>query len=106
MYHLRRAEDHVKMFNLEYMYFLWHTLLMNQEADVHRHPPAGRVARRRVQVRGALLAAARHVLTTRGYHKTTLTEILRGSDVAAGTFYLHFRDKDDLFTALAGVRFP
>jgi len=48
----------------------------------------------------ALLAAARQVLTTRGYREATITDIVQLADVAAGTFYLHFRDKDDLFTAL------
>jgi AcrR family transcriptional regulator len=47
----------------------------------------------------ALLAAAREVLITRGYREATIAEIVQLADVAVGTFYLHFRDKDDLFTA-------
>lgn len=60
-----------------------------------------RVARRRARVRADLLAAARQVFTTRGYPDTTISEIIQTADVAMGTFYLHFRDKEDVFLALA-----
>lgn len=60
----------------------------------------GRVARRRARVRAALLDAARQALTTRGYREATIAEIVQLADIATGTFYLHFRDKDDLFTAV------
>lgn len=61
----------------------------------------GRVARRRARVRADLLAAARQVFTTRGYQDATITEIIQIADVAMGTFYLHFRDKEELLVALA-----
>jgi AcrR family transcriptional regulator len=64
------------------------------------YPEHSRVGRKRVRVRTALLAAARQVLTTRGYREATITEIVQLADVAAGTFYLHFRDKEDLFSAV------
>jgi AcrR family transcriptional regulator len=60
-----------------------------------------RVARRRARVRADLLAAARQVFTTRGYQDATITEIVQVADVAMGTFYLHFRDKEELLVALA-----
>jgi AcrR family transcriptional regulator len=60
-----------------------------------------RVARRRARVRADLLAAARQVFMTRGYHDATITEIVQVADVAMGTFYLHFRDKEELLVALA-----
>ena len=63
------------------------------------YPEQSRVEQKRARVRTALLAAARQVLTTRGYREATITEIVQLADVAVGTFYLHFRDKDDLFTA-------
>jgi AcrR family transcriptional regulator len=69
-----------------------------------KRPPSyseqSRVGRKRAQVRMALLTAARQVLTTRGYREATITEIVQLADVASGTFYLHFRDKEDLFSAL------
>ncbi len=61
----------------------------------------GRVARRRARVRADLLAAARRVFTTRGYQEATISEIIQSADVAMGTFYLHFRDKEELLVALA-----
>jgi AcrR family transcriptional regulator len=64
------------------------------------YPEHSRVGRKRARVRMALLAAARQVLTTRGYREATITEIVQLADVAAGTFYLHFRDKEDLFSAV------
>jgi AcrR family transcriptional regulator len=60
-----------------------------------------RVARRRARVRADLLAAARQVFTTHGYSDATITEIVQIADVAMGTFYLHFRDKEELLVALA-----
>jgi AcrR family transcriptional regulator len=60
-----------------------------------------RVARRRARVRADLLAAARQVFTSRGYQDATITEIVQLADIAMGTFYLHFRGKEDLIVALA-----
>src|SRR6266700_3788179 len=60
-----------------------------------------RVARRRARVRADLLSAARQVFTTRGYQDATITEIVQVADIAMGTFYLHFRDKEELLVALA-----
>jgi AcrR family transcriptional regulator len=60
----------------------------------------GRVARRRARVRADLLAAARQVFTTRGYHDATIADVTQLADVATGTFYLHFQDKEELFVAV------
>ncbi len=65
------------------------------------YPQQSRVARRRARVRTDLLAAARQVFTTRGYQDATITEIVQIADIAMGTFYLHFRDKEELLVALA-----
>lgn len=61
----------------------------------------GRVARRRARVRADLLSAARQVFIIRGYQEATISEITQIADVAMGTFYLHFRDKEELLVALA-----
>jgi AcrR family transcriptional regulator len=82
--------------------FIFYSIFFGM-SDVERpqpYPEHSRVGRKRARVRTALLTAARHVLTKRGYREATITEIVQLADVAAGTFYLHFRDKDDLFTAL------
>lgn len=60
----------------------------------------GRVARRRARVRAELLAAARQVFIDRGYQEATISEIIQVADVAMGTFYLHFRDKEEVLQAL------
>lgn len=53
----------------------------------------GRQARRKRATEERLLDAALSVFLERGYDGTTTGEIARAADVAAGTFYLHFRDK-------------
>lgn len=59
-----------------------------------------RVSRRRARTRTDLLRAARQVFATRGYHDASIAEITEQADVGVGTFYLHFRDKDEAFTTL------
>ena len=44
-----------------------------------------------------LLAAARDVFETRGYGATTVGAITKAANTAHGTFYLHFRNKEDAF---------
>jgi AcrR family transcriptional regulator len=70
------------------------------EAMTNTQSEQGRVARRRARVRADLLVAARQVFTSRRYQDATITEIIRVADVAMGTFYLHFRDKEDILLAL------
>ncbi|GAA1510724.1 TetR/AcrR family transcriptional regulator [Nocardioides humi] len=52
------------------------------------------------RTRGALLRAGRRVLERKGLHKTRVSDITKEAGVAAGTFYLHFENKDDLFRQL------
>jgi AcrR family transcriptional regulator len=57
------------------------------------------------------LACARHLFAERGYHLTSVAEIIARAGVARGTFYLHFPSKralfdelsERLFAALAGT---
>jgi len=56
----------------------------------HRRRERG--ARRR-----RILDAAEEVLSARGYHEASITEIAVRADLAAGTIYLYFRDKADLY---------
>ena len=62
--------------------------------------PITRGSRRRARTRADLLAAARKVFAQRGYHDASILDITREADVGVGTFYLHFRDKDEAFTTL------
>jgi AcrR family transcriptional regulator len=61
---------------------------------------ASRSERKRARTRAELLAAARKVFAQRGYHDTSIADITERADVGVGTFYLHFRDKDDMFNTL------
>ena len=50
--------------------------------------------------RAALLAAARDVFVTRGYHDAKVDDIVAAANVAKGTFYLYFEDKRSVFAEL------
>jgi AcrR family transcriptional regulator len=60
-----------------------------------------RAERRRRATEARLLDAALAVFCARGYDGATTAEMARAADVAAGTFYLHFRDKRAAFERLA-----
>jgi AcrR family transcriptional regulator len=57
-------------------------------------------ARSRLQTRERLVAAATRLFAERGLHGVTSHDIARAAGVAAGTFYLHFRDKTDVYRHL------
>jgi AcrR family transcriptional regulator len=67
------------------------------EAGVTR---AGRREERKAQNRAKLLDAARKVFAEKGLGEATARDIVRGTDLASGTFYNYFRDKEDAFRAL------
>src|SRR5947199_5241711 len=55
----------------------------------------------RRQERGQrILDAAATVMLRWGYNKTTIDDIARYAGVAKGTIYLHWKTREDLFTAL------
>jgi AcrR family transcriptional regulator len=54
--------------------------------------------------RDDLLDAAQRLFLEHGFGPTTIEQITRASDVAKGTFYLYFKSKDEVRTAL-GERF-
>jgi AcrR family transcriptional regulator len=58
-------------------------------------------ARRRPNTRERILAAALDLFLERGFDGTTISDIERAVGLAAGTgsFYRHFRSKDDVFVA-------
>jgi len=55
--------------------------------------------RRKADTRRRLIEAARALFSERGYDATRPQDIARSADVAAGTFYVHFDDKQDAFLA-------
>ncbi|HEV2812568.1 MAG TPA: helix-turn-helix domain-containing protein, partial [Solirubrobacteraceae bacterium] len=63
-------------------------------------PPAGKREQTKQANRAALLEAARGVFADMGYGAATVRDIVRGTDLAAGTFYNYFPDKEAVFRAL------
>src|SRR5437763_11427710 len=60
----------------------------------------GRREELKAQNRAKLLAAARKVFAEKGLGAATARDIVRETDLATGTFYNYFRDKEDAFQAL------
>src|SRR5277367_3118930 len=50
--------------------------------------------------RDAILEAALDEFSARGFEATRLDDVAKRADVAKGTIYLHFKDKEDLFQEL------
>jgi AcrR family transcriptional regulator len=61
---------------------------------------AGRREEQKAQNRAKLLEAARKVFAEKGLGEATARDIVRETDLASGTFYNYFRDKEDAFRAL------
>jgi AcrR family transcriptional regulator len=60
----------------------------------------GRREERKAKNRAKLLVAARKVFAEKGYGEATARDIVRETDLASGTFYNYFNDKQDAFIAL------
>ncbi|HQS17003.1 TetR/AcrR family transcriptional regulator [Reyranella sp.] len=66
----------------------------------HRSERAGRRELNKVENRTALLKAARGVFAEMGYGAASVRDIVRRTDLASGTFYNYFKDKDEIFEAV------
>jgi AcrR family transcriptional regulator len=53
------------------------------------------------RTRARLIDAALAVFAREGLDAASINEITREADVANGTFYLHFKDKDELTSVVA-----
>jgi AcrR family transcriptional regulator len=60
----------------------------------------GRRERTKAANRAAILDAAREVFAEQGYEAASVRDIVRRTDLASGTFYNYFPDKDAIFVAL------
>src|SRR5689334_23726768 len=60
----------------------------------------GARAKRSAERRDAILAAALDEFAARGFAATRLDDVARRANVAKGTIYLHFADKESLFEEL------
>jgi AcrR family transcriptional regulator len=62
---------------------------------------AGRREQSKAANRQAILDAARRVFAQLGYEAASVRDIIRGTDLASGTFYNYFKSKEEVFEALA-----
>jgi len=60
----------------------------------------GRRAATKAANRAAIIAAARAVFAEMGYGGATVRDVVRRTDLASGTFYNYFPDKESLFRAV------
>ena len=60
----------------------------------------GRRAATKAANRAAIIAAARAVFAELGYGTATVRDVIRRTDLASGTFYNYFPDKESLFRAV------
>ncbi len=63
--------------------------------------PVGKRELTKLANRQAILAAARRVFAEMGYEAASVRDVIRGTDLASGTFYNYFRSKEEVFEALA-----
>ena len=56
--------------------------------------------RNKAQNRAAILAAGREVFAELGYGAASVRDIIRRTDLASGTFYNYFPDKESVFRAI------
>ncbi|MDC0719588.1 TetR/AcrR family transcriptional regulator [Nannocystis bainbridge] len=71
------------------------------EAESGTDGRSARAQARREQRRGLILAAATQVFKEKGYHATSVGDIIDGARIARGTFYLYFTSKREIFAALS-----
>jgi AcrR family transcriptional regulator len=60
----------------------------------------GRRELTKAQNRAAIITAARRVFAELGYDAAGVRDVIRGTDLASGTFYNYFADKEEVFRAV------
>jgi AcrR family transcriptional regulator len=58
---------------------------------------------KRARTRAKLLDAAREIIRKKGYQRTTLKEVAQRAGMTSGAIYGNFKNRDELFMALADV---
>lgn len=61
---------------------------------------------KRARTRAKLLEATRELIREQGYERTTLREVAQRAGMTSGAIYGNFRDRDELFMALADAYWP
>ena len=60
-----------------------------------------RKQRERERRRQQIIVAAKRVFSEKGYSKSTMEDIAREAELSAGTLYLYFKNKDELYASLS-----
>ena len=60
---------------------------------------AGKREQNKQQTRLAILQAAMHLFATRGYERTSITDLATAAGIGKGTIYSYFRTKSEIFLA-------
>lgn len=63
------------------------------------------VQKRTLVTRAAILEVATSLFGRKGFDGVAITEICSAAGIANGTFYLHYKDKEALFTAILEMTF-
>jgi AcrR family transcriptional regulator len=72
--------------------------IVNEPADRRKAHP--RSDRRIIRTKRALRRALIELIEERGYDGFTVNDLCKRADINRGTFYNHYRDKDDLLNSL------
>jgi len=77
---------------------------MSDDAEARMEPRerSGRREQNKAENRTALLKAALAVFAEMGHGAASVRDIVRRTDLASGTFYNYFKDKDEIFEAVVG----
>jgi len=76
--------------------------MSDQQTPLSLGERSGRREQNKAENRAALLKAARAVFAEMGYGAAGVRDIVRRTDLASGTFYNYFKDKDEIFEAVVG----
>ncbi|MCT4542465.1 MAG: TetR/AcrR family transcriptional regulator [Vallitalea sp.] len=59
-----------------------------------------KVSENKKQKKNAIFSSAYELFTTKGFDKTAINDIVKKAGVAKGTFYLYFRDKNQILDSI------
>jgi AcrR family transcriptional regulator len=63
----------------------------------------GRIEEKKREKKQKIFHAAFELFTTKGFHDTSISDIMRKAGLAKGTFYLYFKDKYDVRNQLISI---
>jgi AcrR family transcriptional regulator len=75
-------------------------MAIRKDSHIETEHEETRSRRRSRETRNKLINAAREIFLEKGYDSATTREITERADLGAGTFYVHFRDKREVYDAL------